>query len=258
MVKIKQALSFIFSRCLWFYLLAAFILFYYAQKKTPINVSVSTLYGLKAAESGMATALHEKQPIPKEECYRAIRYYKKLEAFIGPRSYIFGNMGFCYYHLKNYDKALEAYDKAIALSPFIYTYYADKAAIYLDLGKYPEAVFWLRQSLGRVEESILHYQNFFQYLMTTNGISLEKEAGELYQEVQKDLLILNETLLRLSFFMQQKDSARNSRQTALNNAGSSGKVTFKNEGLLLHFDTFLARLFTDFEVLDKVKNDSRK
>lgn len=253
---IKRCCSFFFSRCLWFYILATVLLLSYAQKEASINTLINYLHRLRGAEFVVALLYSEKKLIPKEECYRTIKYYKELEELIGPRSYIYGNAGFCYYQVQDYNKALQSYDRATKLSPWIYTYYADKATIYLALGEHSEALFWFQKARGTIKESIQYYRYFFQQMMSDKDVLVEKEAEKLHQEVEKDLLLLDEQISSLSSLIQEERLSRGSGKPSSRKISHGINSRLNGNDLALHFDTFFARFLTDFEVTEKVKNIS--
>ncbi|MDD3374793.1 MAG: tetratricopeptide repeat protein [Candidatus Omnitrophica bacterium] len=235
--QIKGWLLFLSKRCLWVYFIVVFILAYYAGKPDPVNTVVNRLNYLRLSEIYISESLSKDQKMSKREYCSAIKYYKELVEFIGPKDYLFANMGFCWYRIGDYNKALEMYDQAIRLNPAIYTYYADKGMIYLALGKPQEAISWLEQSLSKIALSTQHYDRYLQSLPEPYRQYAMINLNILTVRLKNDLLFLKQKLLDLH--MASVNEKMND-------------IAVSPEKMPLHLDTFLGRISTDIAVLEKV------
>ena len=234
--QIKRGLLFLSKRCFWFYFVMAAILIFYVQQPAPFSVKVCRLNYLRQSENTISKLISKKQQISRREYFYAIKYYKELIEFIGSRDYIFGNMGFCWYYIGHYDKALKMYDEAIRLNPKIYTYYADKAMIYCTLGQYQAAMPLLQQSLVRALQSVEYYKSYFEIFPDPWKTYAKENSNILVGEINRDLLFLSQTLAVLELI---KDGEK------LSNA------KFNPEDMSLHLDIFLGSISTDIAVLRK-------
>jgi ribosomal protein S12 methylthiotransferase accessory factor len=77
----------------------------------------------------------------------AIQVLKKGEQIDDERTDIHNLKGFCYFMLKNYEKAIESFTKVIYLDPSSAIDYANIASNYRDMGKKDEAVRYYRLAL---------------------------------------------------------------------------------------------------------------
>lgn len=268
MKVLRCLILFIFSKCLWLYIAAGYILFYYAQQGPFISNQISRLYGMRSAEIAIIDASLKSEILSKDSYHRAIRYYEKLQEIIGPQSYIFGNVGSCYYQLGEHKKALEAYAAAISQNPGIYTFYADKAAIYLKQRKYKEAVFWLEKSINTLGETLNFYNNIIQIITRSDDNSLEKnilmhmaayqrlsvkeKVEKIFEKFRKDASLLKNVQFHLSSFIQQKENMQK----------LSNRSEFPDEKALhsliqedfpLSFDGFSSQFFSNLKIMKKIK-----
>jgi len=77
----------------------------------------------------------------------AIEVLKKAEHLDRERADIHNLMGFCYFKLKEHEKAIECFQKVLALNPGSGIDYANIASNYRDMGKVDEAVQYYRLAL---------------------------------------------------------------------------------------------------------------
>lgn len=86
-----------------------------------------------------ATKKEEPKPAPKKEEYKpAPAAHKKAESHL-PEHERVKNEGNDFYKSRNFEKALECYNKAIELQPSEILYYNNKAAVYIELKNYDAA-----------------------------------------------------------------------------------------------------------------------
>jgi protein O-mannosyl-transferase len=85
--------------------------------------------------------------LAKEEPGKALPLFQKARDIENKRADIMLNIGSCYMKMKNYDKALDSFDLAIASNPQFGSAYYDKACALINMGKSDEAQEFLALAL---------------------------------------------------------------------------------------------------------------
>jgi tetratricopeptide (TPR) repeat protein len=86
----------------------------------------------------------------RQNFVQAARYYELLIAKSKESDLFYASLGFCRYHLGDFDRAFQAYEFAFSRQPHIYTYAWDLGMMSYALGNYSNAVKYLNQSLEEV------------------------------------------------------------------------------------------------------------
>ena len=68
-----------------------------------------------------------------------VYYYQKVNDYSGGRADAYGMLGLCYYHLKDYKKAIDAYTKAAQDTPQFFWFHYNPGLIYFKQGQFKEA-----------------------------------------------------------------------------------------------------------------------
>ncbi len=98
----------------------------------------------------------------------------------------FYNLGIAYYQAKEYEKAVEAYNKAIYLKPDYPEAYNNLGIVYNDLKKYDDAIRSLRRSISLNPKNENAYNNLSVSLRLTGKITDSIEASKKAIEVNPD------------------------------------------------------------------------
>lgn len=156
---------FVVQRCWVLYLIAGVILFFFVDSSVArlnrLNHLKQVEHQIKSFEQGLA-------PLNTEELRWAVRYYRELLRFFPPSDLIYGNLGFCYYYLKDYAKALEAYQKAVSLEPHVYFYYWDMGVISFQVGDMKTALSFFETSLKLMPATVVYYERLTERLPEKN------------------------------------------------------------------------------------------
>lgn len=86
-----------------------------------------------------------KTPLNSNALKMAVRYYQQLLKFVPDDGILRGNLGFCYYYLGNYSRALEEYRRAVEVGSPVEPLQWDVALILFQMGKVKDsAQIWER------------------------------------------------------------------------------------------------------------------
>lgn len=83
----------------------------------------------------------------------AVGYYQTLVRGKIATALVYGNLGYSYYYLKDTQKAIKMYQKAMALDPRIYAFYYDLGIIYLEQKKFALAQEMFKKAIVLMPES---------------------------------------------------------------------------------------------------------
>ena len=100
--------------------------------------------------------------------------------------YAYGNMGYAYRRLGQFEKSLEFIDKAIRLSPHdpdLPSWYADKAAAHLALKQYDQAMEWARRAIAINPNNAFSHVYLIVALALTGQETQARDGFERYLSV---------------------------------------------------------------------------
>ena len=123
-------------------------------------------------------------PFNAEEFKWAARYYRELLRFFPPNDLVYGNLGFCYFYLGDYERAIRAYQRAMDLEPHLYLYYWDMGLILFQVGEVRSATFFFDTALRLLPSTVVFYETLAEKLpaknknMVTLVELLKRRAGE--------------------------------------------------------------------------------
>lgn len=180
-INVLEGFRFIVQRCFVLYLCAGVILFLTIDSSV---AQLNRLNHLKQFEHSVKSFEQGLTPFDVEEFRWTARYYKELLKFFSPNDLIYGNLGFCYFYLKDYTKAMEAYLAAIDLEQYFYVYYFDVGLIFLQSGDIKNALAFFDTALKLLPKTTAYYETLAERLpdkhknmMGLTGL-LKKRAGE--------------------------------------------------------------------------------
>ncbi len=103
------------------------------------------------------TAVESQQPLEHKTLKAYLRYFKDVARLSPQRADAVGMQGFCYYHLGQYDRAVESYTKAIGLVPQFFGFHYNLAVVDFKTGQYAKAADELNKALSFDPKASLAY-----------------------------------------------------------------------------------------------------
>ncbi len=125
------------SRCFFIYLILGSVVFALINKDVLITTRINFLMQSEVDVKAFAVGGGDIDP---QILRMAIRYYRELSYFLPKDGIVQGNMGFCYFYLKDYRQSLESYQRAIEMEPHIGALQWDAAMVLFQSGKTQEAI----------------------------------------------------------------------------------------------------------------------
>lgn len=217
--RVKNSLNFFLQRTFVFYLFV-FILLHFVlnfnkmERKSTVaalnRVRPYSLYLIEISTDPLAKT--DKRKINEHR-----RYFEQVEKLYPGRSDTSGMLGFCYYYLQNYPKALAYYKKAQDKDPDIYVFSYNRGLIEFKQHKYTQAIDTLTQafpfkaeaSIGYIMNSIVYRQILSEGEVPVSGKDLAYKIREKIQDVYLMLALsyfeINDYSKALYFAQQLKD-----------------------------------------------------
>lgn len=133
--------------CLFYVLIICFMKI--TIRDVPFENRLNSMHygGHRQALIAFRHKLHQKESLTEYDLkavHDFLVYVSRLEI---PLSSIYGNLGFCYYYMNQFDRAIEMYKRAIDIDFYQYRYWFDKGIIYFRMGWFEEAILSLKTSL---------------------------------------------------------------------------------------------------------------
>src|SRR5215467_13884456 len=88
------------------------------------------------------------------EYQRAIQDYDRALALNSRLFHAYNNRGLVYYKLKEYQRAIEDYDRALALNPAFGLAYVNRGVVYHDIDEYQKAIEDYNHALTRIRPTL--------------------------------------------------------------------------------------------------------
>ena len=180
---------------------SALILFFVIQivslRSEYENARIKVLDALNPdAFNVLVVAVERGQPLDPKTLSAYLRYFKEVARLSPQRADAVGMQGFCYYHLGQYDRAVEAYKKAIGLAPQFFGFHYNLAVVNFKIGQYAKAADELnkmlsadpRTSIAYIFSSSRIYGMIMFAQMKTLGKPVEQQFEEYYQQAQQLML----------------------------------------------------------------------
>lgn len=125
--------------------------------------------------------------------------------------YILNSLAVCYYGMKDYEKAIENYEKVIKIAPQYYQAYIDIATVYRNTGKYNKSIEYIDKVLKEVANGDIYYQALESKGRLMMSLQKYEEANQLLKEIEMEKKADAEYLeaLALSYvYIKQYDKAK--------------------------------------------------
>lgn len=139
--------TFIFNRCLFWYLLAILAI----CRVTDFRKAQTNWLNQKQATLPELRMLEKTGVIDRASLNEGLRYFLKWTKFNPKEGLLWGAIGTISFYRGDYVMAEESYRKAIELDPSIYSHYWDLGMIYFYLGDFPQAISFLNLSLRQLQ-----------------------------------------------------------------------------------------------------------
>lgn len=88
-----------------------------------------------------------KELVDQNKLTPFFRFYAKVVGFFPEQSDAWGMLAFCYYHLKDYNRAVVGYQKAMTLEPDYFWYYYNLGTIYYKDNQYAKAAQYFHDAI---------------------------------------------------------------------------------------------------------------
>lgn len=152
------------------------------QRKAKIN----NLNYLKGIEGYLQNFLDQTEEYDEKKLKEGLKYYRALRRFLPSNAYVFGNLGFCYFYLHDYPKAIASYKKAIELQPTFFAFHYDIGRIYFLMADFKNAQKFLEGSLPLISNAEAHYTYLIKSLLEKNRKDIIPEIFKLAQRLKED------------------------------------------------------------------------
>ncbi len=203
---ISKGYLFISKRYLWLYCLMGFIFFQIAVKQ-PFLVELARIGNAQRYESCLAQGMQATHNLRSIDFRRGINYYRDILAVIPDQDYAYNNMGYCYFHLNNFSKALKSYNRAIRINPNIYTYYWNKGMVFFYLKQYENAIRSFKDSLRVMPLTVKYYKDFIIKInvpLDTKDV-LYSYLVAVSREAQENKVVAEFQIARSYFYLKKMD-----------------------------------------------------
>lgn len=199
-----RRINWLIGRSFFLYLILALLLFGLVNRRAAHN---NRMNFLKQSEIDVKAFALGAPDINPAMLRMAARYYQELLRLLPSDGAIHGNLGFCYFYLKDYPRAREEYRRALALEPQLWTLHWDSAMFLFQSGNVKEA--------ARILENYLDHQDTVrEYFKALKGQLRIKKEDVLYLVERMEKRFAEdetETYIKLSeayFFLKQYDKAK--------------------------------------------------
>ena len=144
-----------------------------------MKFSIETLNRYKPSSHKYLFDISENsQEIDRRALGQFLRYYQKVAELIPTRSDAYAMQAFCYFYLKDYDKSISNFRKAITIDPEVFTYSYNLGMVYYKTGNYQKALRMFKEAIKRKPEHLfLFYSSSKIYLKLLAETGLKKKAA---------------------------------------------------------------------------------
>ncbi len=200
-----RIVNWLIGRCLFLYLVIVLLLLGLVNRHVAHN---NRMNFLKQSEVDVKAFALGAPTIDPAMLRMAIRYYRELLRFIPADGVIHGNMGFCYFYLKDYPRAWGEYQRALALEPQLWTLHWDSAMFLFQNGDVKEAAWIWEDYLSNQDAA----RKYFAALKDQLRVKKKEDVLYLVQRMEKRFAKdETETYIKLSesyFSLKQYDNAQ--------------------------------------------------
>ncbi len=205
MKNLKPIINLIFSRCLFLYGLIFLVLLFSVNLNT---TKINHLNYLRD-ESYFNDFLSGQEIFKKEKLLDTIRYYDYLVHLGAKSSCGYANLGFCYFYLGDYSQALQYYNEAIKLNPFLYSLPFDRAVIAVKLLDFKKAQNDFEISFAKLSATDAYYARLTQEISVLHEKKMSQDMSFLLLRLRQDEKLLSEIRSKdLSILHGQENSLK--------------------------------------------------
>jgi len=133
---------------------------------------------LKGVEVDLEKFAQRKEEFKTSALREGVRYYKELLRISPFSAYAHANLGFCYFYLGDYQKAMKAYLRAVEIQPNLYSFHCDLGMICLEKKEFKQAVGFFGDCLTLIPRAERSYLNLVKTL-NERGI---KEGARIFAQ----------------------------------------------------------------------------
>ncbi len=201
--KVIRAVACIGKRVVILYVVMFLIAYaVFDKKKVKAQNKVKELNEFYVNPDYLAYVFKNQKNFDKEELKKQVKYYEKINQYMPSRSAAYGLLGFCHYHLGNYDKAIDYYNKAIYLNPDFFWFWYNLGVVYFKNDQYQEAAVSLGKAVtsdvGKTSQFVQEskvYRPILSAQRITDREQLKNQLKEGYRDCYK-MLILSQLQLK--------------------------------------------------------------
>ncbi|OGX07530.1 MAG: hypothetical protein A2Z88_03165 [Omnitrophica WOR_2 bacterium GWA2_47_8] len=158
-------------------------------------------YFMPKSYAALISSVKDKGKIDTETVREYKYYYNLLTQYVPGMAEPYGMVGFCSFYLKEYDKALTAYQKAIDRNPSFFWFYYNQGVVYYALKDYSMAADSLKKALMANKELTLKFivssrRIYMPIALEETGDAPAWLKNELQQGLQKTLVLLKQIELK--------------------------------------------------------------
>ncbi|MBB1365423.1 diguanylate cyclase [Pseudoalteromonas sp. SR44-5] len=166
-----------------------------------------------------------------------------IQGYASPKILI--GLGFTNYYMKNYDKAIEYTQQAIAAYPendiLLTELYANLAAMYVDKAQYQEALIAINQA-----EKVAHFHNIF------DRVPIIINKGTIYAELNEHQKAIDYYLKALDIVNKNSDLIH--KPTVLSNLAQSNQSLGNYKLAADYFEQALAIFSSESQLIKRLEN----
>ena len=166
-----------------------------------------------------------------------------IQGYASPKILI--GLGFTNYYMKNYDKAIEYTQQAIAAYPendiLLTELYANLAAMYVDKAQYQEALIAINQA-----EKVAHFHNIF------DRVPIIINKGTIYAELNEHQKAIDYYLKALDIVNKNNDLIH--KPTVLSNLAQSNQSLGNYKLAADYFERALAIFSSESQLIKRLEN----
>ena len=120
---------------------------------------VASLNRLMPSLDTMVDFIVRDKPLKKETLNDYLMYYQNFNAIAPGRADVYGMLGFCYYYLGQYEKAIANYEQATVFNPHFFWFYYNLTTIYFKQGKYQKAIEYSEMAIDSNRKTAVSFLN---------------------------------------------------------------------------------------------------
>lgn len=139
------------------------------REKVKSKARAVTLNHMMPSLAPLARSLDGSEAMTLDQYSLYAQYYAKVAEYMPDHPDAYGLLGYCYYHLGETDRSLEAFEKAAQIVPQFFWFSYDTAALYFQKGEYTKAARHLERALAARPE----------------GMAVFLKASKLYRDIMQ-------------------------------------------------------------------------